>query len=33
MATEAEYALAPRVAFYNNPKIRAYGYQLVLLAA
>jgi len=32
VATEAEYALPPRVAFYNNPKIRAYGYQLVLLA-
>ncbi|MGE0034477.1 MAG: amino acid ABC transporter permease [Xanthobacteraceae bacterium] len=24
--------MPPRVAFYNNPKIRAYGYQLVLLA-
>ena len=33
MASEAGYAQAPpRVAFYNNPKIRAYGYQLVLLA-
>ena len=33
MASEADYAQAPpRVAFYNNPKIRAYGYQLVLLA-
>ena len=32
MATEAEYTLPPRVAFYNNPKVRAYGYQLVLLA-
>jgi general L-amino acid transport system permease protein len=32
VATEAEYALLPRVAFYNNPKVRAYGYQLVLLA-
>jgi general L-amino acid transport system permease protein len=32
VATEAECALPPRVAFYNNPKIRAYGYQLVLLA-
>jgi len=33
LASEAGYAQAPpRVAFYNNPKIRAYGYQLVLLA-
>ncbi len=33
MASEAEHAQAPpRVAFYNNPKIRSYGYQLVLLA-
>ena len=33
MASEAERAQAPpRVAFYNNPKIRSVGYQLVLLA-
>ncbi len=32
MATEANLALPPPIPFYNNPKIRAYGYQLVLLA-
>jgi general L-amino acid transport system permease protein len=32
VATDAEHALPPRVAFYNNPKVRAFGYQLVLLA-
>ena len=33
LASEAERAQAPpRVAFYNNPKVRSLGYQLVLLA-
>ena len=33
MASEVERAQAPpRIPFHNNPKIRAYGYQLVLLA-
>ncbi len=33
MASEAQRAQAPpRVAFYNNPKIRSVGYQLALLA-
>lgn len=31
MAIEADHALPPRVAFYNNPKVRSLGYQLALL--
>ena len=32
MSGEADHALPPRVVFYNNPKVRAVAYQLVLLA-
>ena len=32
MAIESDQAPPPQVAFYNNPRFRAYGYQLVLLA-
>jgi general L-amino acid transport system permease protein len=32
VATEANLALPPPIPFYNNPRIRAYGYQLALLA-
>jgi general L-amino acid transport system permease protein len=32
VAIEAKQAPPPQVAYYNNPKFRAYGYQLVLLA-
>jgi general L-amino acid transport system permease protein len=32
LASEADHALPPRVAFYNNPKFRSVCYQLVLLA-
>jgi general L-amino acid transport system permease protein len=32
LSGEADHALPPRVAFYNNPKFRAGVYQLVLLA-
>jgi len=32
LASEADHALPPRVAFYNKPKFRSIVSQLVLLA-